>query len=87
MLHFWYEKYFLIKKSFQQTKEIEISLVEWNVDLYCGRKVKSNLSLYSLYHAEACNEFAGPNSASLRPGNIAPFKEMSQRWLSVGNTM
>ena len=26
----------------------------------------SNLSLYSLYYAETCNEFAGPISASLR---------------------
>ena len=25
-----------------------------------------NLSLYSLYHTDACNEFAGPISASLR---------------------
>ena len=35
-------------------------------------KARSNLSLYSLYYAEACNEFAGPNSTSLRPGNTAP---------------
>ena len=27
---------------------------------------KSNLSLYSLYYAKACNEFVGPISASLR---------------------
>ena len=49
--------------------------------------VKSNLSLYSLYYAEACNELAGPISASLRPGNTAPFEEMSQRWRAVGNTV
>ena len=36
--------------------------------------------------AEACNEFAGPTSASLRPGNTAPFEEMLQRWRAVGNT-
>ena len=47
---------------------------------------KSNLSLYSLDYAEACNELAGPISASLRPGNTAPFEEMSQRWRAVGNT-
>ena len=48
---------------------------------------KSNLPLYSLYYAEACNEFAGPISASLRPGNTAPFEEMSLRWRAVGNTV
>ena len=46
--------------------------------------IKSNLSLYSLFYAEACNEFAMPTSASLRPGNTAAF-EMSQRWRNVGN--
>ena len=45
------------------------------------------LSLYSLYYAEAWNELAGPISASLRPGNAAPFEEMSQRWRAVGNTV
>ena len=33
----------------------------------------------------ACNEFAGPISASLRPGNTAPLEEMLQRWPAVGN--
>ena len=33
------------------------------------------------------NELVGPISASLRPGNTAPFEEMSQRWRSVGNTV
>ena len=49
--------------------------------------MKKNLSLCSLYYAEACNEFAGPISASLRSGNTASFEEMSQRWQAVGNTM
>ena len=49
--------------------------------------VKSNLSLYSLYCAEACNELAGPISASLLPGNIASFEEMLQRWRAVGYTV
>ena len=35
---------------------------------------------YSLYCAEACHEFAGPSSASLRPRNTASFKKMSQLW-------
>ena len=50
-------------------------------------QIKSNFSLYSLYYAEACNELAGPISASLRPGNTAPFEEMLQRWRAVGNTV
>ena len=50
-------------------------------------QIKSNLSLYSLDYAEACNELAGPISASLRPGNTVPFEEMSQRSRAVGNTV
>ena len=50
-------------------------------------KFKSNLSLYSLYCGEACNEFSGPISASLRTGNTASFEEMSQRRRTVGNTV
>ena len=46
-----------------------------------------NLSLYSLYYVEACNEFAELISASLRLSNIASFKEMSQRWRAVGSTV
>ena len=38
-----------------------------------------------LYYAKQCNEFAWPITASLRPGNIALFKEMSLRWQTVGN--
>ena len=49
--------------------------------------VKSNLLLYSLQYTEACYEFAGPISASVRPGNTATFEEMSQRWRAVGNTV
>ena len=50
-------------------------------------KIKSNISLYSLDYAEACNELAGPISASLCPGSTAPFEEMSQQWRAVGNTV
>ena len=50
-------------------------------------QIKSNLSLYSLDYAETCNELAGPISSSLRPGNTAPFEEMSRRWRAVGNTV
>ena len=48
---------------------------------------KSNLLLYLLYYAEACNKFAGPISASLCAGNTAPFEEMLQRWQAVSNTV
>ena len=50
-------------------------------------KYQLNLTLYSLYYAETCNEFAGPISESLHPANIAPFEEMSQWWRAVGNTV
>ena len=50
-------------------------------------QTKSNLSIYSLYHAEECNELAKPISASLRPGNTASFEQMSQWWPAVGNTV
>ena len=40
-----------------------------------------------MVYAEACNELVGPISASLRPGNTAPFEKMSQRWRAVGNTV
>jgi len=33
--------------------------------------IKPNLSFYSPYYAEACNEFAVPIFASLRQGNTA----------------
>ena len=46
-----------------------------------------NLSLYSPYYAETCNEFAGPISALLCPDNTALFEEMLQRWQAVGNTV
>ena len=39
----------------------------------------SNILLYSLYYAEARNEFTGPISTSLRPGNTTHFEEMLQR--------
>ena len=51
------------------------------------RLIKSNLSLHSLYYAEACKKFVGLISASLHSGNIAPFEEMPQRWRAVGSTM
>ena len=44
---------------------------------------QSNLSVHSLFYAEACNEFAGLICASLRPDNIASFEEIAavaSRW-------
>ena len=49
--------------------------------------VKLNLSLYSLYNAKAYNKLAGPISTSSCPGNTASFKDMSQRWQAIGNTV
>ena len=45
------------------------------------------MATYFLYYAEACNELAGPISASLRPGNTAPFKVMLPRWRAIGSTV
>ena len=51
------------------------------VDRY---QIKSNLSLFSLYYAEECNESAVPIYASLCPGNTASFKAnvaaVASRW-------
>ena len=33
-----------------------------------------------LYYAEACKEFAGPISATLRQGHTAAYAEMLHRW-------
>ena len=61
--------------------------MEWNkVKRVSENKDKSNLSLYSLYYAEGCNEFAVLISAALRPGNKVPIEEIMQRGRAVGNT-
>ena len=44
---------------------------------YYSCQIILNLSLYSLYVAEACNEFTEFISASLRPGNTASLKKCS----------
>ena len=44
------------------------------------KTIKSNLSLYSLYYAAECNEFAAPTTTLLRPGNTASFEKISLRW-------
>ena len=43
--------------------------------------------LYSLDHAQACNEFAWSIAATLRLGKTRPFEEKSQRWRPVGNSV
>ena len=48
---------------------------------------KNQIFTYSLYYAQMCDEFAGPFAAALRWGNAAPFKEKSQRWRAVGNSV
>jgi len=45
-----------------------------------------NLSLYSPYYVEACNEFAVPNFASLRQGNTATCVDL-KRWRTVCNAV
>ena len=61
--------------------------MQLEIQIVCSKNVvKSNLSLYSLYYAKACNEFAGPISASLRPGKTAAFEKMPQRRRAIGNT-
>ena len=47
----------------------------------------NSVSLYSLYYAEACNEFVGSVFASWHPGNTTLFKEILQRWRAVGDTV
>ena len=48
---------------------------------YCKRK--SNVSLHSLYYAEACNELAGPISASLLPAT----QLSSKKCFSIGEPL
>ena len=48
-------------------------------DCFPVKKKKSKIKpLYSLYYVEAYNDFAGPISVLLRPGNTAPIEEISQ---------
>ena len=68
-----------------QTIENITRILSYLIDFF--KEIKSNLSLYSLYNAETCNEFTGSILSSLRPGNTATFEEMSQRWWTVGNTV
>ena len=43
--------------------------------------IKLNRSLYSLYHPEACNEFTGPNSATL---HLEATQLLSKKYRSGG---
>ena len=71
--------------SSTETNNISLESALWS--WATNHLVKSNLSLYSLYYAEACNEFAGPISTLVRLSNTAPFEEMWQRWRAIGSTM
>ena len=53
---------------------------------FFSRKIKIIIFLIglALLYAE---EVAESISLSLRPGNIAPFEKMLQRWRAVGNTL
>ena len=49
---------------------------------------KSNLSLYSMYYAEACNEFSGTTQRHrAQATQLRPFQEMLQWWRAIGNTV
>ena len=50
-------------------------------------KFKSNLSLYSLYYTETCNEFAGAILRVIAPGQHSSFEEMSLGWWAVRNSV
>ena len=63
-----------------------ISVAFLRILLVFSAGIKIKYLLYSLLHAEACNEYAGAISASLRLGNTSPFKEMLQQRQAVGNT-
>ena len=49
--------------------------------------IKSITQIFRYTRAEACNEFAGPITLSLHPGNTVPFEEMSHRWRAIGNAV
>ena len=72
---------------FNRADVLRAALLCFNLPKEIKNQKKIKSSLYSLDYAEACNELAGPISASLRQGNTAPFEEMSQRWRAVGNTV
>ena len=57
-------------------------MIQYNVHDYC----RTNQIKYFNILTEACNEIAGPTSASLCPGSTALYEEMSQRWRAIGNT-
>ena len=76
----------LERRKFKFSKNAQKSVSPINGIGILFKYFKSNVSLYSLYYAEVCNEFAKPISASLHPGNTASLEEMLQRWQTVGNT-
>ena len=68
------------------------SIVYPQITTVTGPEIMSTKSNYIFHYILAalrqeCNKFAGPISASLRPGNTAPLEEMLQRWRVVGNTV
>ena len=59
------------KQAFEKSKNL-LDFFDYFFNLIL---IKSNLSLYLMYYAEACNEIAGPVSASLRLGSTAFSKK------------
>ena len=73
--------------SFTFSKILGFEPGVWSTSLLQKVYFKSNLALYSLYYAAACNEFAGRISLYITPEvNTPPFVKMSQRWRAFGNT-
>ena len=58
-----------------QTKTVPIEALDLQISQVSlfHDQIKSNLLLYLLYYSEACNKFAKPIPASLRPGNTGAF--------------
>ena len=72
-------------KIFDAFLDVLLHMMSWQLFSNLLYIINSHISLYSLYYAKACNEFAGHISTSLHPGNTAPFTQVSQQWQTIGN--
>ena len=72
-----------------QTLEINCHHIGWTLNLkWKWIKSKSKISLYWLFYAEECKEFAGAHLRTImRTSSTALFEEISQRWRAIGNTV
>ena len=79
------EIFFYLLENFRKVDEVHTSHFIFLYQLPSADQW-ANLS-YSLYFAEAYNEFTGPIFASLYAGDTAPLEEMLQLRQAVGNTV